>query len=634
MHRAFFITLGRRLDPIGAAIAHEFEVRKRYGVLPEDTEAEFLEAPIEGVGNLSRPVELLKDKLWEDIIDRLTRLLTFQNDADAFHLDIVLLTNFGESLAVGATRVIVDALLDVVPKEFATIFPKHQQGHQRRWRILPIGVVPGRRDSERERNDCIMDAAAFHDHVESQREANADDSDFPIERLFLMDTMTPRGVITFDEVCIQSREFCRFLLFSGLRTTVPMTQLLEAEVNEIGGTFSVAGASLALDKLHLRLTERLCAATANVLDTRHTEECPSLAGLLSAEAVVDERACDAACETIATFGVNALEADGLPVMNAVISRYRDLPKWIQAAGEEAKWNRDSSENGSKPKRSSHAGAIGASTAALSGVLFLAAHYAVGWTIVASAGLAAGFGVAALAILGAMLFMTNRRGTNDKKKSSTNQDQQDPIDVLVDRLLLEADAWTRKLIDVETEVKKTAVALGTREVNAEEDLEASAFHANLLTNEIADALYAKKAHDPAVFVDQFVDACGGWSGLLESPASMNDASMQDSAWKRFDLDRGQFEVGDVRKSLEDALAQAVVQFQNGIEPTLEHKSREQFDPTGINDVLANQIIAGDLKLPDELGRLNRTPHPCFPIDAWVISAVIDIHRDAITIFNLE
>ena len=62
MHRAFVITLGRELDSVTESLSAIYDYRSAHGLLPDDLVAEFLSAPIEAVGNLSNPVELMKQK--------------------------------------------------------------------------------------------------------------------------------------------------------------------------------------------------------------------------------------------------------------------------------------------------------------------------------------------------------------------------------------------------------------------------------------------------------------------------------------------------------------------------------------------------------------------------------------------
>ncbi len=149
MHRCLLIHISGELDE-AIELARRDMVR-RAKVVDRPLRSAFVSAPAAGVGNLSNPVEVLKKRLWDDVRTALAELLRAQpGERDPFTLDIILVGDFGAPNVVEALSASLDAVRECM-KPFASVFPDHEVGVARRWRVYIAGFLGMERRSDERR---------------------------------------------------------------------------------------------------------------------------------------------------------------------------------------------------------------------------------------------------------------------------------------------------------------------------------------------------------------------------------------------------------------------------------------------------------------------------------------------------
>ena len=223
-----------------------------------------LGAPVAAVGNLSRPVQILREQLESELRSSLTDLLALRPDnPEPFFVDVFVLLNLGEPLVANAASVIIDLFTRIVNEDFATVFPSNRTGSDRRVRVIPVAMLPAAADCEKDRTAAMAELDAVHDAFVERRDAA--DTSWLVDRIFLLDAMTSRGIARLDDLVDQIAAFIRLMVLGGVRRSPDVVRMLEAQHADLFASFGVASCVVDLDGLRSELARRLSRDVASAM---------------------------------------------------------------------------------------------------------------------------------------------------------------------------------------------------------------------------------------------------------------------------------------------------------------------------------------------------------------------------------
>lgn len=639
MHRALVIRLSEDLADAIDRVAREYAVRAEAGTNPALV-ARFMDAPPQGVGNLTNPVQVLRENLEGELLQNLTALLRMSPGAGRdFVLDVFVLLNLGEPLVANAASVVIDMVLDLVDGHFRAIFPAHRTGAQRRFRILPVALLPASADCRKAREDAIQELGALHDAF-AERQRAREGREFPVDRFFLLDAVTGLGIAALDDLTAQTASFMRLALFSGLRRKVEFVQLLESECSDLFATFGVSCCEVDFEAVRETLTERMLVRAAEVLAEEGISVLPSVDELLPHAVLDDPVVRDRVLEELDSLPLRSLEVEGSIVIQPLRRAYYELLQRL------AGWRTAYSEKPPTPKKAEPLPRKEASATflafvgacALGVIVFCVAHFA----LVVSAGTSAATGgaFAVLAFLLVLLFLPRREATAENKPAQPPSEEP-PFEVIqVFEQIVRSKA--SQLMALQTALQGIA---GAVDLDPEEDGEEeperpqSMFRDDLVTDSLLHLLYVRRANDDDVraLADRFLLTLGTWEELLDGDVVPTSEGLDEFCREHFEALGGQplFTDPDSRDCVAEVLSAFLDRWRKGVPSFLEGESRKQFDPDGFRTPFSSCVI-GPAELAAEIGSclraddgvLNHWDAGSALDDVFVLTAVIDIHPDAV------
>lgn len=395
MHRALLIELGETFE------APFRRLRERLTARIERGEVAFFDAPVVGDGNLSKPVSSLKRSLEEELGTILSKLLTFTPDSRTeLRLDVFVCANAGERRVVEAFSEVLLTLMELVEKDYDTIFPAHRTGMERRLRVFPIVLLPHGQFCERPRAEMLAAAASF---TEQCVDMGAAERESPVDRVFLLDGITSRGIAPLEALVRQAEGFLGVATDSKIREHDQLVDALDRPTVNLGATLGAATFFIPWHALRLRVASRICADLVESLQMlpREAMRIPSPEELVPSFAVLRDDALERALEQLEGHLARAYSSYGLSGIEGAVADLAEIEKRL-AAWRSAGLTRpdDSDEPGeiarpddeSGPKTFATLGSLGFGLA-----MVALAHFVFGLTLLASAGVALFFALAALAV---------------------------------------------------------------------------------------------------------------------------------------------------------------------------------------------------------------------------------------------
>ncbi len=646
MVRALVIRLGEALAPVQRRLEAEFVGRRADELTRVLLQTH--DAPVAAVGNLSRPVQLLREQLEAALTQSLTELLTLKPGSGTdFVLDVYILLNLGEPLVANATNVVIEMLARIVDHHFRAIFPRHRQGSARRFRIVPIAILPAARDCEKDRTDAIDELRAVHDAFAAARKL--DDREFLVDRVFLLDAMTARGIATRDELVGQVLAFLRLVIFGGVRRHPDVVRLLESDRNDLFASFAVACCEVDYEAVSALLTARMKAALAAALIAEQSADLPRPAELLPVRLLEDPDALEHGIGELEALPGRILQADGAGAIRPLCALYDEvdarLAGWRADGSDPAEVVRDTTAVAVRENSGNSALGIGFLAAVVLGAaVAAAAHFfaLASTTVVAASG--GGFAVFAFLVTWLLL-----RGGSDEVDDSAPAVSPRPADqaddterraAILDALEHTIDGQRTKLRALREGFDAIARAHEIEPPFDRLDAEATPFRQPLVSPELMRDLYAQHSSvsDARAAVATWLGTCGEWVELLDGHARADAYGLEQFCEARFRTVGSQplFTKVGARECVAPRLASFVETWRAGLPVFLEGESRVQFDPDGFDQPFSNMLFAPEplraelsAQLAEQGSMLRLHATPIAIDDVFAITAMTDIHPDAVS-----
>ena len=636
MIRALVIRLGDALAPVQERLQVEFEIHQQ-----RDERSVILrthDAPVAAVGNLSRPVQVLREQLEAALVESLGELLSLKpGDGGEFVLDVFVMLNLGEPLVANATSVIIEMLDAIVDANFRAIFPRHRTGSARRFRIVPIAILPAAADCEKARSDAIDELQSLHDTLVEGRDG---DDDFFVDRVFLLDAMTSRGIASLDDLVDQVLAFLRLVIFGGVRRDPDFVRLLEADHSDLFATFGVAVCEVDYHAVATALRRQMTATTAQALAEEARTVLPRVDELLNVRVLDDAAALELALGELEALPLRTLAADGCGAVGPLLGRYDALAARVdewRAASEET----DSGDE--EPAAAVGGGVSGAFWISFVVALGLGAAVAVAAHYIALASLAAvigsGGGVAFIACLAIWLVLRQPRPPQKAAAAAPRPVSTETRGAVFDAIEHTVEQQRTKLRQLDQALVAVRQAFDADgELTFDPPGDTHRFREPLVSSELLRSLYEQRVAtaDPRAVAAQWLDSVGDWSALLGGTARPTAALLDAYCASRFTAlgHQPMFQEAVARHAVSVTLRGFATRWRAGVGAFLEGESRMQFDPDGFDGVFSNCVFApvelhADLSAAIEGStlRLHRTPVVCD--DVFVITALTDIHPDAVS-----
>lgn len=624
MHRVLLLRIGRDIEPSFARLSEVLEQAEQ----DPDFDAQRVDVAAEGVGNLSHPVEVLRQKLEDDLRGALTRLLRrIPGRSDGFLLDIVAVTQHGEPMTTAATEVACELVHRILTSQFAGVFPSQQGPNS--WRFILMGVVPASGDAKRERDQLSL---ALRDHVmwiEENRRNN-----WPIARLFLLDGVTPGGLSPLGELVDQAENLVHLLMFSGIRRLEHGIQLFEAPSDDIVASWGGARLSIppawAQDELarrHARDMARLCLDPVRIALGRADE-------LIRSELFSDPDALASFSAKLRRRVEDVLAASGPGTIQALLDWLKPMQTLAaRLADDHAQQQR--SVVSTAPASSGQKVVVPATTLVLGGSTFALAYLAIGIAALTSAGIAL---VTAAAGAGLMYAMLPKPAPAAPDRVVSTRQEGDP---LPEEIGAQIQGWVDTLMG-DLKRLKTNFETATQAFSGDEAPEPDeprVFVTELQSPALADALYASVARDPADTLRRWIEATGTWSNLLSNVAIPTSDALHAFAKHEFEnLSIDQIlESPNVRAELRPLILKWVDAWQHGVAGNLEIHTLRLKDTNGYRQIFEHELLAParfESMLLEACHQTSLRVGPNARRDFYIVTAVTDIHPDAVFTLSAE
>lgn len=639
MVRALVIRLGEALEPVQARLEAEvpvYEARR-----PGDVILKTHDAPVSAVGNLSKPVQLLREQLEEALLQSLTELLALAPGRGAdFVLDVYVLLNLGEPLVANATSVIVDMLAKIVDQNFRTIFPRHRTGTARRFRVIPIAILPAAADCEKARDDAVDELQTLYTTFSEAREDGEDESF--VDRVFLLDALTSRGIASRDDLVDQVMCFLRLAVFGGVRRSPDFVRMFEAPHDDLFATFGIVCGEVDYAAIDGALTERMKRAVAATLGPADDIDLPGLEQLLPVRVLDDPDLLDRTLAELEALPLRTLEADGSGAVGPLIAHYDALGARAKAWRETDSGTTTMTPQHGPPEDSGAARAFGLSgliALIFGGIVAAVVHFVALMSVAIVIG--SGVGVALVAFI-ATWFVVKPR-TSDEPRDSAPQTVASSVatpsetqGAVIDVLEHAIDAQRTKLRNLLQALAGVETGISTDETGSERSNMESKFRSPLVSPGLEDILYNEAAGSAAALAQNWLRSIGSWQELLDSDVRPSGEDLDDFCAAHFDVGaRPIFGSTNARDCVAPVLKELVQTWTQGVGLFLEGESRVQFDPDGFDIVFDHSVFAPKALRP-MIGELVSTSRTALSMhretvvceDVFIVSAATGIHPDAV------
>jgi len=624
VHRCLLIHVSGALDEALERLRSEHQNRLDAGRVL--TQVAFVSAPASGVGNLTNPLEILRKNLWEDIRKGLTSLLkATPGQRDPFTLDIFVVCDFGSPNALEALKVCLDAIEENLAP-FRGIFPAHEIGPSRRWRVYTGGFLGiEKRDSER--RDGLRRL------VQELRKRKAAGSDERlVDRVFLLDSLTPRGMCSTEELLGHLANFCALIVLGNLRGDPRLMRSLTEPGNDPAATFGCVRATLKMKPIQLELSRLLLEQMVDAARKTTEPSLPSPSEVLPRSLPNDEE-LRLFSERLRGRVVETLNVEGVPAL-------LPLTRWLEKLLEfdESTFRQNDPVTEVAPK-SSAGTVIGLSISAGFGIAAYAlAAFALGLSALASAGTSLAVFVAGLGA-----FALFKGFSSSKSEPKTKDEEDDPA---LEALEAEIQKLRSALLSISENLKIAAIPTIPLEKSVPEtDAEETPWEVSLGDIKIAQTLL-DTAHPHGSGADSllaFLRDHGTWEELLDEPVRLAAGAMAAFS-DNVAMGTHALEIlrsAPVQEDIAPHLRRFLDTWQHGVPLHLDLSSKQLHDTDGIRTASEDVLVAPDVfkGLLRDLykSREARAESAFFNpdlLDVWLVSIVHDIHEDAIPTFDLS
>lgn len=641
MHRVLVITIGRKLEPMLARLKSDYEQRVAAGFLSADrVQIEFLAAPVEGVGNLSNPVEALRETLYRNVIERLETLLELRpGRRGPFFVDIVFITNHGEALASRSEAVVFNAVHDVIPSRFGALFPDGRAASERRLKLISLALTPLDRSTNRERSE-VLDA--LEEHYMRLSSLRSQETHTSSNVLFILDGLTEHGLAREVDIVAQAENFVRLLAFSGARRHELLVRLLETESDDIGATFGIASCSIRPEGIVSSLRRRLTRSIADALRGTPHANLPSLNELIPASCTDSDSNFREVLEGVQETPIRVLEIDGPGALPFTTELFENALQRLEHLGRES--NRRPHESTELDEDTDSRGwliTLGAisvgSLTALIGVV------ALGLAIlpaVASGGALTMVAMIAFYIL-SQAASTQAPTPDDSRKHKLELEAKRDRAAALEAALLEQLRRVNALMEhFENLTRDLDTHSNTAGPTADDP--PSSFVSVLESDELYVELFESVCpylNGPAA-LQAWVEALGGWRRLFEEPYALSNTSLVGFSLQTLDetVALEVFENTNCRNALQPVIRNFLETWGEGPPRFLEHISQQQHDADGFKHPVKRAIFMPESLEPaarETLGETSRIS-PAYSDsnihDVFVVDTTTDIGLNAIPILT--
>ena len=594
-----------------------------------------------------------EETLREQALGELTDLLgmTAQTSSRPW-LDIFVLFDLSEEGPRSVLKSSIEELTALVRDNFEAIFPSFQRGGDRQVRIIPISII-GTHNAD-ERDPILADVREIERWIADRHDPEQYDEDCLVDRFFVLDGVTPQGLVPKDDLLAQTANFLELTILGGRRRRDPFASLLEYGGTEIGATFSTALWRLDALDLHARLTHCL---KEGIVDTLLEGGASSDFGIeLEDHLLEDDTLFEEYLDRIERLPEETFRNQGPAAVVDLAGRYGRLLDETQKrksnldnerAGLQDQLADDAEESGTDASSSTSGGGVLGSALgglALGGVVFALAVFALG-AVVAGAVISGG-----IAIVGALVLYWLLSGTSDsstssstRRESSAEERRLEAVEAQLERL----ETLRQSLRDAYTSMHALEEALkalepGTLEASGsvdELDLDLNLpVRRTFVSNELEQALfetslpYTEVETAAHAFAREHVKPLEEWASgdRLDSERLETFASEAFEDIKSADL----FEAEAVREAVESSFRDFLESWQEGLPLFLDLRSRRQYDPDGFLSPFDQTLVVpahlenfarelvGDLGVPFDVESGLRQGDR-----AYLIHTVVDIHPRA-------
>ncbi len=637
MYRVLVIRLGSALEPTLREIEREAERRG-----PATSICRFFDAPAAALGNLTNPVQVLREKLEADLRSALSALLRFDGGASEVRLDVFVVANLGEPMVAAAVDVVVEMGERIVAEEFATIFPSHRRGKERRYRFLPIVLLPASGDGELSRPRTAESLGELAELLEARRERTAK-RDFPVDRIFVLDALTSRGILPLEALLDSARGFLRLMMFGGVRRHPDVVQMLETPSRDLFATFGVACCESDGDRLRDRLEQELVRRVTRALAEPTSCTLPSANELLPAAALEDAETHLRVQGELEALPVRTLQVEGFAAARPLADIYRELDdrlkKWEELAGSNGEVVPVSRPTSGAATRNA---ALAGGGLSFGGLVFAVAHFGL---LVPIATAAAAGGIFGAVAAGTLLAAFGGAGAPETEVVSGGSGGE-PAGVAPDanssrRASLMSTVATQRtrLEGFVGHLDKVASSIAVPEALAGDDASTppSVFRLTMVTEPVHAAMFARRVRsaEEHEIAESFLRSQGSWEELLDGAARIDVAALDAYAAEAFAplLDGPLFDRRDLRELALPAIRKFLQTWNAGLPALLEGETRLQFDDDGFRTPFRSTLFRSShwAALFEQLDQIPTGSVLDVGLeleDIFLMTAVTDIHRDAV------
>lgn len=400
---------------------------------------------------------------------------------------------------------------------------------------------------------------------------------------------------------------------------------------------------------------KLANSIAGYLVKKSTADLPGLDEMLPRNALEDDDAFEHTLEVLETTPAKILEIDGPGALPFVIDLYRDIIHRIE------RWEGDpfalASTESSVPENSEKEPGESMLVSSLSVVVALAvfaiAHWLVGLTLAASAGMGAGLGAIALLAFLIVLWASNTDVSDSESRDEEDSTREDRLAVIGQnargmhtRLISVRDS----LADVSNAIPLAALSAWFPErlpvddegLTTDHSQATTAFCRPLDNPRLVDAMYERhNPHgDPVRATRDFIETVAPWEKLLSLDARLTTEEVCRFCQTAFEtiFEERIFSDSSCREAIAEDVELFLETWRSSPPKFLEHHALAQHDTDGFRHPIDRAVyVAPDLEstvetlLPSDREIEIRCTQDKLA-DIFIIDATTDISVDAIAILN--
>ena len=624
MHRVLLIRVGKDLEPCFDylnACALERNGEPALAV-------RFVHASAEALGNLSQPLEILKERLFGDLTDALTALLRqVPGRRGGFLLDILIVTQHGEPMTTKASQVVVSAVHEIIVERFSAVFPGGAQSVGVGWRMQEIGILPGHADSKRPRNEML---SSLREHVEWVKERR--ENEWPIHRMTLLDATTPGGISPLEDLLDQTESLIHLLVFSGIRRSPLGIQLFETVSSDMVATCSIARLETPAGWIQESMVAKMLAAIANHLLRQRSVTVATPDELVGDDIFENPEKRFEFSATLRAHLVEALTMHGTAAIIPLLHLLELLPDHIRRLAEIATAAQRTDVT-PPAQQYGRIPTVSGLTVALGGGTFGVAYLALGLATIMSAGIA----LATAFVGAAALLMVLPKAQTSETRQTSSRKEGEPLPAEMAGILI------GHVAQLESDLRRTqsafeGVAAGI-DLTTPVALPQRAFVSALASEELASTIFESLGtiSDGDSAARRWIDGLGTWADIL-SGVTLPDPSGLHS-FVRAEVQALDFsEVLDssaVRAHARPLIQAWISSWSSGLGQNLEINHLKARDLDGYRHVFENHVLAPasyEGIVLDALQGSSLRVGPPTSRDFFIVTAITDIAPQAVLVLS--